>query len=77
MFKFFKNWLAKEAFYKNKFEESSKKLDHILKNIKKNQAEIEILKPQNKKSLKSVEKAMNALSENYESNLYSNRKTGR
>ncbi|CAN5470083.1 hypothetical protein BH20ACI1_BH20ACI1_20540 [soil metagenome] len=72
MFNFFKNWFAKEAFYKKKCQEGLKELDQILKNIEQDQAEIEILKRQTQETLKRVEKAMNNLRQNYESNIYSN-----
>lgn len=43
MFKFFKNWLAKEVFYEKKCQEGLKELGKILVNIQRNQTEIEIL----------------------------------
>ena len=54
----FKNWLAKEAFYKRKIQENLRELNALLKNIERNQAEIEILKRQTKETLKRVETAM-------------------
>lgn len=61
MFKFFKNWLANEAFYKKKCQESLEELSKILKNIERNQTEIQILKRQTEESLKRVEIAMKKL----------------
>lgn len=58
MFKFFKNWLAKEAFYKRKCQEGLKELDTILKNIERDRAEIEVLKKRTKETLKRLELAM-------------------
>lgn len=70
MFKFFKNWLAREAFYKKKCQEGLKELDQILKNIEQNQAEIDMLKRQTQETLKRVEVAMNNLGRSYEPNIH-------
>jgi hypothetical protein len=44
-----------------KCQKALKELDEILKNIERNQAEIQVLKKQNEESLKRVEIAMSKL----------------